>query len=1010
MGWFSRVLAVAFLLAFAGSAAAWWKKYPVPVKERPDWVVEKSPAQNFTVPSEDISQGIYHLLVDTQVLAREDEDPQYFYHYARHIVNQTGVEQSAQIDIDYNPDYQSLRLHEVAVWRNGEKIDKLPNARMNLINREKELDNLLYSGEQTLHLVLDDIGVGDTLEYSYTIEGYNPIYEGIFAFGHYTEWAIPVHQLAVMVHWLKPQTLYYKVTDIGAVVRTAPFKNGTSYIVEKREIKGQTAEEDTPHWFNPYGIVRFSESPSWRSVADWARPLMESGIGTGPEIQKIAANIARTAVDRADRIAKALQYVQAEVRYFGIEIGGNSHRPSSAEETLARRYGDCKDKTVLLISILRALGVEAYAALVNSYMNRELRDALPAINIFDHVIVAVFHEGKLYWLDPARQYQYGSLSSIHQPDYGYALVLKPGASALTEARPLHQAYSGNELHEIFDLTAGPAAPVVYTAQTTVTGLSAEKLRDNLANSGQSSAQKDYLMFYKRFYPSIEAVETTKFRDWPELNEMEVEEKYSIANIWEENTKEKKHYAWFHAHSITPYLQTVKAGQRRHPLALQHPVNIRQFIEVRLHDYRWNFEDEDFTEGNPFFSFSKTVRFDEASKKLLLEYNYTSKTDFVPPEEIDDYIEAYQTVEEQSRYGLFMTTPAVASGSAGSAGSAGGVKAEPNVSLYAVLFYVCAVGLIFVAWRVHQESRPFKGEMVYFPVSLPKFMIMGICTLGIYSFYWAYRNWLYVKKRDGSNIMPLARSLLLPFWYYPLYEELRRDNAQRFQQPRLPASAVAALSAAAFFAAALAANFSGVALIPTIVGLALLLPLANYINFANQANRPALRHNSKWSPRHFFLMMVSMPVLLFLLGSETGLTPGERVVEGKALLSHNIKFLQRKGVVRPGDEIRYFYSDAFISMRDDGNGFSNRHVFSYWKDEGKFFLESAGFDEIKDIKVIWGKWNSDTVVEVVRQDNSRFPLYVSTAWKKDKLFVNSLLEQWQQQRPQGSEQVTMHDEG
>jgi hypothetical protein len=209
--------------------------------------------------------------------------------------------------------------------------------------------------------------------------------------------------------------------------------------------------------------------------------------------------------------------------------------------------------------------------------------------------------------------------------------------------------------------------------------------------------------------------------------------------------------------------------------------------------------------------------------------------------------------------------------------------------------------------------------------------------------------------------------------------------------------VGAVLAAAFLAAGIVAGITGYAIVSILVSLTLVIPLANYINFVNRDNRPVLRHNSKWSARHVLLILVSAPLLLFLLGTETGLIPGERVVEGKALLSHNLKFLQRKGVVRPGDEIRYFYSDAFISIRGDGNGFSDRHVFSYWRDEGQFFLESATFDEIRDINITWGTWDGNTIVEVVRRDNSRFALYVSAAGTRDKLFVDTLLDQWRQQR-------------
>ncbi len=981
-----RCLMAAALLAVTGAAAA--AKLPVPVKERPDWVVYRPVELNFTVPLDTISQGVYHLLVDVQVYAPRKSDPEYFSHYAQHIVNQTGVEQSAQIYVDYNPAYESVRLHEVAVWRDGKKIDKLDTARVSLINRERDLDQLLYNGEKTLHLVLDDIRVGDTLEYSYTTKGYNPIYEGIFAYSHYTEWAVPVHKLSVMVHWLKPQPLYHQVTGSGFEVKTEPFTGGTRYIVAKTDIPAIIQDEDTPEWFDPYGVARFSESPDWQSVADWARPLMESGVSGGPEIVKIADGIARATPDPAARIAQALQYVQTEVRYFGIEIGGNSHRPSKAEDTLTRRYGDCKDKTVLLVSILRALGIEAHAALVNSQMHRELGRVPPAIQVFDHVIVRVLHDGAAYWLDPTRQYQSGGLNAIYQPDFGYALVLKPGARELTEATPRRQSPLGTEISETFDLSGGLDAPALYTARTVSTGFNAEKLRGDLADSGQSNAQQDYLRFYKQYYQSLEPVEPARFTDQPGLNRMEVEEKYAISKIWEKNADDKKLYAWFHANSILPHLRKVKVEKRKHPLELDHPVNIRHTIEVKLHDHSWKFEDEDVTEDNPFFSFHNKVHFDAETRKLLLEYSYASKTDFIPAEKTGDYIEAYDKLSDQSRYGVFVNPAALA----------GGTAAEPDYFLYGSVLYILLYILVFVAWRVQQERHPWTGEMAYFPVSLPKFIAMWIFTFGLYSFYWFYRNWLYVKLRDQSSIMPAARSMFFYLWHYPLYTDLRRDDAHRHpQRSELPPPLAATLLAIAFCAAIIISSSSDYGLTASLVAMLLALPLANYIQFINRANPEALRHNSKWLPRHFLLMLLGTPLLLWMLGTETGVTPGDSVIPGTRLLSYNMKFLQRRGIVHAGDEIRYFYSDAFINIHNDGNGFSDRHVFSYWVDDDEFFLESATYDKIKDIDVTWGGWGSNTIIEITRDDDSRFTLYASASGKKDKLFVDGLMERWNRQK-------------
>ncbi|XHR98086.1 hypothetical protein ACFJIV_16335 [Mucilaginibacter sp. UC70_90] len=42
---------------------------------------------------------------------------------------------------------------------------------------------------------------------------------------------------------------------------------------------------------------------------------------------------------------------------MGIEIGEYSHRANNPEKVFRQRYGDCKDKSLLLVSMLKAGGL-----------------------------------------------------------------------------------------------------------------------------------------------------------------------------------------------------------------------------------------------------------------------------------------------------------------------------------------------------------------------------------------------------------------------------------------------------------------------------------------------------------------------------------------------------------------------------------------------------------------------------------------------------------------------------
>jgi len=59
-----------------------------------------------------------------------------------------------------------------------------------------------------------------------------------------------------------------------------------------------------------------------------------------------------------------------------------------------RRYGDCKDKTYLLVSLLRAVGIEADPMLVSLTTPKTPARLLPTPDAFDHVVAQARINGR----------------------------------------------------------------------------------------------------------------------------------------------------------------------------------------------------------------------------------------------------------------------------------------------------------------------------------------------------------------------------------------------------------------------------------------------------------------------------------------------------------------------------------------------------------------------------------------------------------------------------------------
>jgi hypothetical protein len=101
-----------------------------------------------------------------------------------------------------------------------------------------------------------------------------------------------------------------------------------------------------------------------------------------------------------DQIAARVAWVHERVRYTGVQLGEAAIVPRPPGETLARRYGDCKDKATLVVALLREIGVPAYVALLRAGTPEEILPELPGIGFggFDHAIVHVPGSPAL-WID-----------------------------------------------------------------------------------------------------------------------------------------------------------------------------------------------------------------------------------------------------------------------------------------------------------------------------------------------------------------------------------------------------------------------------------------------------------------------------------------------------------------------------------------------------------------------------------------------------------------------------------
>lgn len=439
-----------------------------------------------------------------------------------------------QMALDFNPRFQRLLLHKVVILRGGESIDHTRTAPVRLLQREARLEQGVYAGVITASIVLPDVRVHDSLQLVHSIVGENP------ALGErYTErvpWeqpysvlrsrvtlTAPVHR---QIHWR-----WYGGAGDDGPRPTESLADATRRLrFEAPNLAGASAEPMMPPQLSPLRGLQFSEYANWNEVARWAVPLFTADAALPEHLAPLMDRLRRVS-DPEDRASQALQWVQSEIRYWAVAVGEDAMRPQPPAVVLKRAYGDCKDQSLLLSSMLRELGIEARPTMVSMFKRNDPASMLPAPDIFDHVIVQVRLAGREYYLDPTRTGQTGLLSRMGQRFEGAAVLpVDPETHGLVIVRsPKRAEIFRNRMHERLSL-ASLGAEGRLDVEIQWFGLNAEDLRLSLKRMDAPALRQFVSASYAQQYAGSRLLDEPQVSDDLRLNQLTIHASFAIPRL------------------------------------------------------------------------------------------------------------------------------------------------------------------------------------------------------------------------------------------------------------------------------------------------------------------------------------------------------------------------------------------------------------------------------------------------------------------------------------------------
>ncbi len=438
------------------------------------------------------------------VSVRQDNTMVMSVHNIVKILNDKGKKEWGEVLLEYDSTYERVELEYArTITPEGKMVYA---GRENIRDVSKYLNFPLYSNVRVKIISMPEVSRNAVIEYKAKIYRSKLVNKKNFSFSYNIQEDFPILDAKFSISLPKQEKLHYKLINrkyLPAGITPKPlesiqgdkcmyvwhFENVSQFLPESEMVSSS--------YIRP--AIIFSTFSSWQDIYQWWRKLYKDKIEPTPAIERETKRLVEGLNDRQEILRKVYDFCAKDIRYVAVEYGKGGYEPHSAEEVLTNRYGDCKDQAILLVSMLRYLGFDAFPVLVPTETAYNLREDFPAL-YFNHAIAAVETAGgKIIFMDPTASTT--SFGYVPLGDQGRKVLVFKDKSPEILTIPFNTA---NKLDVSMDIRLNP-------------GETAEITRTINSKGFYSAAQRYYLQFTPLH--SLKEDFQKKMRDIASISEM-----------------------------------------------------------------------------------------------------------------------------------------------------------------------------------------------------------------------------------------------------------------------------------------------------------------------------------------------------------------------------------------------------------------------------------------------------------------------------------------------------------
>ncbi|MEQ8763236.1 MAG: tetratricopeptide repeat protein [Planctomycetota bacterium] len=427
------------------------------------------------------------LLDETIVHVNRDGTRQLYRQVLIHVLNEEGIRRNQVQQIPFALGDEVVKVKRARVIHRDGSTDE---ARIRNAGPRGGGEYRVYRAQ---NLDLPNLGEGDLIHLEYRIDAIQQSFFGNY-FGYQHRFpsdpttATELSRLTLILP--KERQFYFNQRHLDQ-----PPTEGTIEATGERlltweltDLERQPTETLMPAARERLPMVEVTTFESWDAFSRWWWNLIESQFDVSSEMRAKVQELTAGLESRDEKIRAIYNFIVSDIRYVAWEFGVHGYQPYRASTIFARRFGDCKDKAILMNTMLGIAGIQAYPVVIRAEDPRSREDlSLAMVEHFNHCISYVPEgiDGEPTFLDGTAEWH--SVDALPGSDRGAkTVVVQDERGEIVETGYLPP--SANSQRETYDITLRASGSARVDGRVEAVGPRTYPIRKAYATLGDRDQQ------------------------------------------------------------------------------------------------------------------------------------------------------------------------------------------------------------------------------------------------------------------------------------------------------------------------------------------------------------------------------------------------------------------------------------------------------------------------------------------------------------------------------------------